>query len=220
MAGNAMSGEKIFMSKCAQCHNLDRGGGAAQKQGPNLNGLFGRRFGACPEYLFTSENKNSTLVWEESALPEHLLDSNKCIPGTKTNFPGLGKQQDCIDLTDYLKQQKKTSLSVPSAVISSKNNLSQIQSYIIRSWKEFHPVPLNGRPNLRSLQVLFCPSTPHLFLHYFSPSHLFSPLCGNQSQSPSTGKTTSCSNNIPWSPWKLFSYFQVVLLLLYCQPNL
>lgn len=41
--------------------------------GPNLNGLFGRRFGACPEYLFTSENKNSTLVWEESALP----DSNK-----------------------------------------------------------------------------------------------------------------------------------------------
>ncbi|XP_020261968.1 pentatricopeptide repeat-containing protein At1g71490 isoform X2 [Asparagus officinalis] len=136
MAGNAMSGEKIFMSKCAQCHNLDRGGGAAQKQGPNLNGLFGRRFGACPEYLFTSENKNSTLVWEESALPEHLLDSNKCIPGTKTNFPGLGKQQDCIDLTDYLKQQKKTSLSVPSAVISSKNNLSQIQSYIIRSWKE------------------------------------------------------------------------------------
>ncbi|KAG5225507.1 cytochrome P450 [Salix suchowensis] len=37
--GDSKVGEKIFKTKCAQCHTVDKGAG--HKQGLNLNGLFG-----------------------------------------------------------------------------------------------------------------------------------------------------------------------------------
>lgn len=42
--------------------------------GPNLNGLFGRRFGTCPAYPYTIENKSTADVWEELPLQDELLD--------------------------------------------------------------------------------------------------------------------------------------------------
>ena len=37
--GDVAKGAKIFKTKCAQCHVVATG--AAHKQGPNLNGIFG-----------------------------------------------------------------------------------------------------------------------------------------------------------------------------------
>ncbi|KAK6139534.1 hypothetical protein DH2020_026734 [Rehmannia glutinosa] len=100
--GNAKSGEKIFKTKCAQCHTVDKGAG--HKQGPNLNGLFGRQSGTTPGYSYSAANKNMAVNWGENTLYDYLLNPKKYIPGTKMVFPGLKKPQERADLIAYLKE--------------------------------------------------------------------------------------------------------------------
>ena len=54
--GDVELGRKVFIQKCAHCHNDVAGG--KHKQGPNLFGLVGSKTGQSPGYSYTEANRN------------------------------------------------------------------------------------------------------------------------------------------------------------------
>ena len=100
--GDIVNGEKIFKSRCAQCHTINQNG--PNKQGPNLYGIVGRPAGSVEGYTYTAANKNSGIQWNENSLFDYLHNPKKYIPKTKMAFPGLKKEKDRKDLITYLKQ--------------------------------------------------------------------------------------------------------------------
>ncbi|EQL27696.1 cytochrome c [Blastomyces dermatitidis ATCC 26199] len=103
--GDAAKGAGLFKTRCAQCHTLEEGG--ANKIGPNLHGLFGRRSGQVEGYAYTDANKQKGVVWDENTLFAYLENPKKYIPGTKMAFGGLKKAKDRNDLITYMKNETK-----------------------------------------------------------------------------------------------------------------
>ncbi len=63
-AQDADKGKQVF-NMCSPCHSI--GPDAANKIGPELNGLDGRHSGIVPNFDYSDANKNSGVVWNEAS---------------------------------------------------------------------------------------------------------------------------------------------------------
>ena len=89
--------------KCQACHAV--GEGAANKVGPELNGIIGEAVAGVEGYNFSAALKTfagTNPAWTEALMAEWLANPKALVPGTKMAFPGLKKPEEIANVIAYL----------------------------------------------------------------------------------------------------------------------
>lgn len=83
---DAVAGRTHFRAQCTLCHSAEAGdnGGA---QGPNLQGVLGRKAGSGADYGYSAALKNSGIVWDSASLQSFLANPSGVVPGTTMVVP-------------------------------------------------------------------------------------------------------------------------------------
>lgn len=98
-AGDAKAGAVLF-NRCAICHSTAKG--AANRMGPNLFGVVGRKAGTYPGFVYSSALKRAGFVWTVPRLEAWLADPQKLVPGNNMPIAGIADPNQRSDLTAYL----------------------------------------------------------------------------------------------------------------------
>jgi cytochrome c len=96
-AQNVEHGKKVFKA-CAACHATDH----ANRVGPGLGGLIGRKAGSASGFRYSNAMKNSEIVWDTKILDAYLESPQKVVPGNRMPYAGLKNPTDRADLVAYL----------------------------------------------------------------------------------------------------------------------
>lgn len=97
--GDAARGQALFEKRCTGCHALDR-----NKQGPALQGVYGRTSGTAQGYAYSDALKKSAIVWDDKSLDRWLSDPDQFIAGNNMDFL-VAKPQERGDLIAYLRRE-------------------------------------------------------------------------------------------------------------------
>ena len=96
-AQDAEHGKTIFKS-CAVCHAKDH----ANRVGPGLEGIIGRKAGTAPGFGYSNAMKKSDIVWDTKILDAYLESPQQVVPGNRMPYAGLKNATDRTDLVAYL----------------------------------------------------------------------------------------------------------------------
>jgi len=98
-AGDAARGQALFEKRCTGCHALDK-----NKQGPMLQGGYGRTSGTGAGYAYSDALKKAAIVWDDRSLDKWLSDPDQLIAGNNMDFL-VAKAQERADLIAYLRRE-------------------------------------------------------------------------------------------------------------------
>jgi cytochrome c len=95
-------GADIFRA-CIACHTL--GAEQANRAGPTLAGLFGRRIATLPGYDFSDALKRLDIVWTPETVSRLFeIGPAAYTPGTKMPEQRIGSEQDRAALVQFLER--------------------------------------------------------------------------------------------------------------------
>ncbi|NOC44972.1 MULTISPECIES: c-type cytochrome [unclassified Ruegeria] len=97
------NGERQFARKCSICHSLTPN--SQRRAGPSLHGVFGRRAGTLPGYLYSDTLQGSDIIWNDETI-NALFDEgpDHYIPGSKMPMQRITQAQDRQDLIVFLRR--------------------------------------------------------------------------------------------------------------------
>ena len=105
---SASEGAKVF-KKCAACHSINQGG--ANKIGPALWGVLGKKAGSVPEYKYSKAMAEHGKTWSFEEMNNFLIKPKDWVKGTKMSFAGLKKDKDRAAVILYMNEN--TSIPLP-----------------------------------------------------------------------------------------------------------
>ena len=98
-------GADIFRA-CVACHTL--GAEQANRAGPTLAGIFGRRIATVPGYNFSESLKRLDIVWTPETVSRLFeIGPSAYTPGTKMPEQRIGSEQDRAALVQFLQRATK-----------------------------------------------------------------------------------------------------------------
>ena len=101
----AIAARKIFRA-CVACHTL--GADQANRAGPTLAGIFGRRIATAPGYNFSEALKRLDIVWTPETVSRLFeIGPQAYTPGTKMPEQRIGSEQDRAALVQFLERATK-----------------------------------------------------------------------------------------------------------------
>ena len=98
-------GADIFRA-CIACHTL--GAEQANRAGPTLSGIFGRRIATAPGYNFSDALKRLDIIWTPETVSKLFeVGPAAYTPGTKMPEQRIGSEQDRAALVEFLQRATK-----------------------------------------------------------------------------------------------------------------
>jgi cytochrome c len=97
-AGDAVRGKAVFEKRCTGCHAMD-----ADREGPRLAGVFGRKAGSVAGFNYSAGLKGSGITWTDATLERWLTDPDLMVKDNNMSI-GVPKAEERRDLIAYLKQ--------------------------------------------------------------------------------------------------------------------
>lgn len=94
---------KVLFLQCRACHSLEAGG--ANKVGPNLHSVFGRKAGLAPGFAYSDAVVQSDIIWSPETLNDWLARPSDFLPGNRMVFVGIRKPEDRANLIAYLQRE-------------------------------------------------------------------------------------------------------------------
>lgn len=76
--------EVQFKKSCGTCHTVEPGG--KHRQGPNLNGVYGRSAGTVEDFKYSDVLATGGWIWDAATLAPWIENSQKARPGTNMNY--------------------------------------------------------------------------------------------------------------------------------------
>ena len=106
---SAADGAKVF-KKCAACHSISKGG--ANKIGPALWGVIGRKAGAISDYKYSKALVAHGKIWSFEEMNGFLIKPKEWIKGTKMAFAGLKNVKDRAAVILYMNENSDSPLPI------------------------------------------------------------------------------------------------------------
>ena len=96
----APDGAKLFKNQCATCHTVHASD--PKRQGPTLEGVFGRKAGAIADFHYSPGFAKADWAWDEAHLDAWLTNPQAVIPGAIMPYR-QAKAETRKAIIDYLK---------------------------------------------------------------------------------------------------------------------
>ena len=100
-------GAKVF-KKCAACHSIAEGG--ANKIGPALWGVLGRKAGSLSDYKYSKAMAAHGKKWSFEEMNGFLIKPKDWIKGTKMSYAGLKSEKERAAVILYMNENSNNPL--------------------------------------------------------------------------------------------------------------
>jgi cytochrome c len=95
--GDAARGKAVFEKRCTGCHAME-----ADREGPRLAGVFGRKAGSVAGFAYSPGLKSSGITWNDATLERWLSDPDLVVKDNNMSI-AVPKAEERRDLIAFLK---------------------------------------------------------------------------------------------------------------------